>query len=296
MKAPIIAALLLSAVGFARAAETASFLDIGVGARGLGMGGAYTALGDDANSLHWNQAGMARLEKTEVSASHAELFENTRLDHLTYAHPSAQGTFGAAFTYLSQGKIEGRDSAGHPTGGYAASDSAFDLAYARKTDVADLGVAVKYIRSHIGSAEAQTTAFDLGAKNEFGAVVVGAAARNMGPGLKYDDQRNDLPLRLALGVGYKFSGGHALAFELTNGPRGTGTDAAFGGEWQPIRNVMLRGGYTTKTTTAGGSGFDAARGLTLGMGLRNTKWMLDYAILPMGELGRSHRLTLGARF
>lgn len=296
MKTSIIAALLLSAAGFARAAETASFLDIGVGARGLGMGGAYSALGDDANALHWNPAGTARMEKREVSASHAELFENTRLDHLTYAHPSGLGTFGAAFTYLSQGKLEGRDSLGHPTGGYAASDSAFSFGFARKTDLADLGVAAKYIRSHIGSAEAQTLAFDLGAKKEFGAFVVGAAARNMGPGLKYEDQRNDLPLRLALGAGYKLAGGHALAFELTNGPRGTGTDAAFGGEYQPMRGVLLRAGYTTKTTSSDGSGFDAARGLTLGLGLRNASWSFDYAILPMGELGRSHRLTLGARF
>lgn len=296
MKTPLIAALLLSAACAARAAETASFLDIGVGARGLGMGGAYSALGDEADALHWNPATTARLEKKEASASHAELFENSRIDHLTYAQPSELGTFGAAFTHLSQGKLEGRDSLGQATGGYEASDSAFSFGFARKTEMADLGAAAKYIRSHIGSAEAQTMGFDLGAKRGFGAVVLGAAVRNIGPGLKYDDQRNDLPLRLALGAGYKIAGGHAFAAELTEGPRGTGADFGFGGEYQAMRNVMLRAGYTTKTTVSDGSGFDAARGLSLGLGLRNEKWLLDYAILPMGELGRSHRLTLGARF
>ena len=44
------------------------------------------------------------------------------------------------------------------------------------------------------------------------------------------------------------------------------------------------------------AGFDAARGLTMGLGLRNAKWSLDYAVLPSGELGRSHRFSLGARW
>jgi len=34
----------------------------------------------------------------------------------------------------------------------------------------------------------------------------------------------------------------------------------------------------------------------MGLGLRNEKWSLDYAILPSGELGRSHRFSFGARF
>ena len=71
----------------------AAFLKIGAGARPTAMGGAYTALADDANALYWNPAGLVRLEKREFSASHAEMFESTRLDFLAYAHPTSQGTF-----------------------------------------------------------------------------------------------------------------------------------------------------------------------------------------------------------
>ena len=46
----------------------------------------------------------------------------------------------------------------------------------------------------------------------------------------------------------------------------------------------------------GGSGFDAARGMTLGLGFRNEKWSLDYAVIASGELGRSHRFSVGARW
>ncbi|MDD5304905.1 MAG: hypothetical protein PHS14_17550, partial [Elusimicrobia bacterium] len=104
------------------------------------------------------------------------------------------------------------------------------------------------------------------------------------------------PRRLAVGAGYKFAGGHAVAAEAVNGPRGAGTDVSLGGEYQAVKNLYLRTGYTTRSAVTGGSGFDAARGLTMGAGFRNEKWSLDYAVLPSGELGRSHRFSLGTRF
>jgi hypothetical protein len=301
MNALKLAGLLLLAAQASWAAETASFLDIGVGARGLGMGGAYTALADDANAIYWNPAGLAQLDKREFTASHAELFESTRHDFLAYAHPTSRGTFAAGLTYLSQGRIDGRDSLGRQTAGYGASDAAVSAGYARKLDFAEVGAAFKYLRSHIGSAEAQSFAVDFGVRRELdgigpGKLALGAALRNLGPGLKYDRERNDLPLRLSLGAGYKLAGGHAVAAELVNGPRGAGTDASLGGEYQAVKNLYMRAGYTTRTAITGGSGFDAARGLTLGLGFRNEKWSLDYAVLPSGELGRSHRFSLSTRF
>ncbi|MDE2141046.1 MAG: PorV/PorQ family protein [Elusimicrobia bacterium] len=286
-------ALLTPAAG---AVETASFLTIGAGARYLGVGGTGTALANDASALYWNPAGLAGLEKREVTASHAELSQSVRHDFLAYAQPTELGTFAAGATYLSQSALEGRDAQGHPTGGFQASDAALSLGYGRKTEWADLGATAKYIQSHIGSAQAETVALDLGARKALGPVVLGAALRNAGPGMKYDNQRNDLPLRLAFGAAYAFAGGHALAAEWTNGPRGAGNDAGFGGEYQAIKGVFLRAGYTTQTATTGGSGFDAARGLTLGIGLRSARWTIDYAAVPMGELGSTHRFTLGARW
>lgn len=293
MRALIIAALLAPA---AQAAETASFLNIGDGARAVSMGGAYTALASDANALYWNPAGLAVLEKPEATVSHAEFAQSRRQDFLGLAQPTPQGTFGAALSYLSQSMLEGRDAAGRPTSGFEASDAVLSASYGRKTELVDLGASVKYIRSHIGSAEAQTVALDAGARKTLGGLIVGATLRNLGPGLKYDSQRNDLPLRAALGVAYKLPGGHALAAELVNGPRGAGTDGSVGGEYQAIKNIHLRAGYTSQSAVSGGSSFDAVRGLTLGVGFSNSRWSLDYAAMPMGELGSAHRFTVGTRW
>jgi hypothetical protein len=279
-------------------AETAAFLDIGVGARGIGMGGAYTALADDASAVYWNPAGLARLEKREVSVSHAELGLGTREDFVAYAHPTSRGTIAAAATYLSQGAIGARDATGRLTGDFQASDAAFAGAYGIKTEAADLGVSVKYLRSHIASSEAQGVAADLGARRAFdgagpGKLVVGAALRNLGPGLKYDTQRNDLPLRLA--------GGRLLVLPAGRSPSSPerapgGADGGFGGALKVMEGALLRLGWSTKSAAPEGSGFDAARGLTVGLGLERAGFLFDYAAQAAGELGAAHRFTLAKRF
>ena len=281
-------------------AETASFLDIGAGARAQGMGGAYTALADEADAIYWNPAGLARIEKRQVSLSHAELGNGNRHDFLAYAHPTSRATLGGAFTYLSYGSVDGRDALGRPTGNYNASDAAAAFAAGVKTDLLDFGVSVKYLRSHIASSEAQGAALDAGVKRELvvgsGKVQLGATLRNIGPGLKYEDQRNDLPLRAAFGAAYRFEKGHSLAVEFQNGPRGAGSEGGAGGEYKAMEGVFLRLGFTSKSAAVGGSGFDAARGLTLGLGLKRGDYGLDYAAQAAGELGNTHRFTLSAKF
>jgi hypothetical protein len=291
-----LVALLLAASAPSRAAETAAFLNIGSGARYLALGGAGVALADDANALYWNPAGLASLDKREATASHAELSQTVRDDFLAYAQPTSAGTFAGGFTYLSQSALEGRDAQGHKTGGFQASDAALSVAFAKKAGIADLGGTLKAIQSHIGSAQASGVAFDLGARKRMDAWTVGVELRNAGPGLKYDNERNDLPLRLELGAAYKIAGRHFVTAQWTNGPRGTGNDFGVGGEYRVRQGARLRAGYTTLSSVAGGSGFDAARGLTLGVGLNLGRWTLDYAAVPMGELGSTHRFTLSARF
>jgi len=39
------------------------FLKIGVGARALGMGSAFSSVAGDGSSLYWNPAGISRLKK-----------------------------------------------------------------------------------------------------------------------------------------------------------------------------------------------------------------------------------------
>ena len=51
------------------------FLNIGVGARALGMGNVQVAIADDATSGFWNPAGLLQLQrKYNIALMHSELF------------------------------------------------------------------------------------------------------------------------------------------------------------------------------------------------------------------------------
>lgn len=50
------------------------FLKVPVGARAIGLGGAFTAVSDDATAPYWNPAGMVYLPYREVMFMHAEKF------------------------------------------------------------------------------------------------------------------------------------------------------------------------------------------------------------------------------
>ncbi len=298
MKSSLIALLLLAAP--ARAEEGASFLKLGTGARAAAVGGAYTALGGDAAVIGWNPAGLARLEQREVTAAHAELLERTRLDFAAYAHPTSNGTFAASMLYLSHGSFDGRDAFGRQTGRVSASDAVLAAAYAKKLEAFDIGVSFKFISSHIAEAQAQSGAVDAGVRRAVaelkgGKVFAAAAVRNAGAGLSYGGVRSDLPLQLAAGSAWVHPRG-ALSFDLVNGPYGSGTDAAFGGEYRVTNSFVFRAGYTTANQVAGGSGFDAARGLSFGVGVERDGLGVDYAITPSGDLGQAHRFGLSWKF
>jgi len=59
----------------AQAAKYAGeFLEIGVGAHGVGMGGAMTAHTGDASSFYWNPAGMAYVSGLQLNGMYADLW------------------------------------------------------------------------------------------------------------------------------------------------------------------------------------------------------------------------------
>jgi len=61
----VIMVLLISSMSFAAFSKLgtagAQFLKIGIGARGAGMAGAFSAVADGASALYWNPAGIVQL-------------------------------------------------------------------------------------------------------------------------------------------------------------------------------------------------------------------------------------------
>ncbi|MGM0441834.1 MAG: hypothetical protein ACQEQC_05400 [Elusimicrobiota bacterium] len=63
----IIIFIILSCSVLRAGANPAAFLDLGVGARALGMGGAFTAVAEGPTASYWNPAGLGKIDTYQAS-------------------------------------------------------------------------------------------------------------------------------------------------------------------------------------------------------------------------------------
>ena len=82
----------------------AAFNDIGIGARPLGMGGAFVALADDGNAASYNAAGLGYINAIHVSLTTAQRFRGLiNYNHIGGIVPlRSVGAFGASIGILSE--------------------------------------------------------------------------------------------------------------------------------------------------------------------------------------------------
>src|SRR2546421_5894684 len=83
------------------------FLSIPVGARAVGMGGAFVAAANDASAMYWNPAGIARLPQSEAIFTHSAWVADLDFNYGGVIVPvSGLGTVGVSFTSLTMAGIE----------------------------------------------------------------------------------------------------------------------------------------------------------------------------------------------
>src|SRR5258708_31521333 len=63
------------------------FLKISPISRAVGLGGAYTALGDDVGSIYYNPAGLASLLTSELNITYLSLYQSMNYESFSFAYP-----------------------------------------------------------------------------------------------------------------------------------------------------------------------------------------------------------------
>lgn len=98
--------------------RAAEFLEIPVGARGIAMGNAYTAVADDISSIWWNPAGLGFLESKEVMVTVVDYTLDLTYSYAAAAVPVADGNVvvGGFFGYLDIPEMD-ITTVGSPMGG-----------------------------------------------------------------------------------------------------------------------------------------------------------------------------------
>lgn len=277
------------------------FLKIGVGAKAVGMGEAYSAIADDASAIFWNPAGIARIRNTDVSATHISYFQDITYQYLACARAvSPVDSLGVMVNYLSMPSITKYDNLGNElSDSYAPADLAATMSWGRMlSPVFAAGVNIKYVSSSIDTESASTVAADLGAFYQCTPrLSLAAAVRNMGGEMKFISEADPLPLTARLGSAYALTSALTLALDADYlFPEATANaHAGCSYTLQGSKDVAIaiRGGYRTETAES----IEAAAGLTAGVGFRwKESLSVDVGWAPYGDLGDATQITLGYRF
>lgn len=274
-----------------------TFLKIGVGAEAIGMGESQVAATDDLYASYWNPAGLAKLEKPQLALMHNEWFAGINHEFVGIALPVGNiGTIGLSSSFLSFGDLQGRDSEGNETTIFRPYDLAVILSYARNFSSAiAFGANAKLLREQIADETGTGIAFDFGALYTFSKMplALGFNAQHLGPRVTFIEEAFGLPVTFRLGAAYRLLND---ALTLTGDIiRPSDNDIAIAaGAGYTIANILqLRTGYNYQI---GGNDLGAISGLTSGFGLTLRQFQVDYALVPFGVLGMTHRFSLVASF
>ncbi|MDZ7261140.1 MAG: PorV/PorQ family protein [candidate division KSB1 bacterium] len=164
----------------------APFLNIDVGGRAVGMGGAFVAVANDVSAMYWNPAGVARISKTEAMFCNTRWIADVNFNYAAFATNLGNlGTVGVNATFLTMDQME-RTTIREPDGTgemFDAGSYAFGLCYARNlTDRFSIGFNFKYITENIYHSSAHGIAMDIGTlfDTQFQGLKIGMSITNYG--------------------------------------------------------------------------------------------------------------------
>ena len=150
------------------ATTSAAFLEIGAGARSLGMGSAFVAVADNPSGLYWNPAGITYATEVEVESFYSPWLAETQFYNNTAIVPMGRlGTMGLSFTAVTMDEMMVRTVTEPEPSEYgqrfSAGSIAMGLSYARLlTDRFSFGVQAKYIQENIWQMSASGLSIDIG--------------------------------------------------------------------------------------------------------------------------------------
>lgn len=312
--------------------NAAAFLEIGVGARAMAMGGAYVAVANDPTALYYNPAGIVWMKNIQLELMHNEWLVGTNYDFIgvTTPLPFWNLSIGAGMIMLDYGEQPVRTET-RPEGTgetYGARDYAVSLTVASAlTERFSFGLTGKYINQKIWNTSGGVIALDGGIfySTPLKGLRLGMSMSNFGGELRLSgrdldstvdpDPENEnisdipvkfqtgsypLPLLFRAGLSYSMNWGSLgelmLATDLLH-PSNSTESVNFGVEYGYGGIFFLRAGYENTFEQ------NAINGLTLGGGIdyfepgkSSIGFRVDYAYSDWGVLENAHRFSIGLIF
>jgi len=264
-----------------------SWLSTYVGARTLGLGGAFVGAADDASSVIWNPAGLSTLVPNEVHMDAARLFEDTTIGSFGFAVPGNKlPSFGLTVLTLRSGAFEKTDEMNNPIGTFNESNTAYIFTMSRAINPRfAVGLNSKLIRQSIEDFGGGGFGFDIGAiASVTPSLKIGASALNLGgPNIKLENTKETYATQFRGGFSYTTLRGRGLIAVEADQTSGTGLSLHGGSEYWVQPMFALRVGVNDQRPSGGFSYRPAGH------------YQFDYGVSDH-PLGIIHRIGVSYRF
>ncbi len=293
---------------------------IGVGARPLGMGGAYVAISDDVTSVYWNPAGLALMKMLQIHGMHSERFSGiVNWDFIGFGMPFKNNTAmgfgffrlgidGIPITALRDPSRELGELYVDAYGNWIINDvyvkeyvndqeMSFVFSFAkRKSDRLSYGGSIKVIRKQTGAYGAWGLGFDFGVMmNPYRSLQVGCVLLDgSSTMIAWNGGRKELiapHIRTGLAYPtriYYFDIVPLLDIHIDFENQKSGAQIHIG-----RADVSLHGGVELGFQDRIALRVGSDKGyITFGVGLDISVFKIDYGLSNHSDLGKMHRISL----
>jgi hypothetical protein len=307
------------------------FLKVMPSARAAALGEAYTVWATGAEAIFWNPAGLAKVEKLELSTTYVDWLFDAKQGALACAFAiRSLGAVGIQLQYVDFGEFEettndrpyisNPDNPGLTGRTFKPFSYLVGISYARYlTDKFSVGIGMKYAHESLFDGQKLTAQvrqgvfeevdtwangllFDFGIRYNTGyrSIHIGSAVQNFGADMKYAKESNPVPLLFRFGIGADLIGPAGL---LRSGSENNRLSAAFDifhpNDYAQQIHVGAEYEFAGSFALRGGYKFNYDfDGLTLGGGIKHSLegvgLSADYSYGAMGTyLGNVQRISLG---
>jgi len=280
----VVALLLLAG------AVQANFLETELGARAMGMGGAFVAVADDVTALHWNPAGLAGLPGVQVFGMRTSVYSVDGLSEDAVLTSYGTGSMGYGLGWMRTGAAD------------LYSEDTLLAGYGTETPIDGLAAGITLKRFSVeapgyeyyndpafAAGGDDAYAADLGALYRRGKWSVGATVRNLGePKLQLlsttaEEDLDPIMSELRLGGTYLFRDVMLMTVEW-RAPR----EAPEYYEDQYSINLGSEVWFYDAFALRAGMNRDR---ITAGLGIRTKHVQIDVALLSERRIGSLYRLS-----
>ncbi len=272
---------------------SATPIDLQIGCRPQGMGGAYVAIADDANAGYWNPAGLIGVGSKQIGFMY---LKPMGVDGVAVSYSSLSLPLGSDWavgvSYLDEraGLEEGRGARYKEN---KMSESTFILSGAHRfTSVLSAGISVNRFGLDGSMDSGSGFGYDMGLLynypiKERNSICIGLALKNFSA--NFDEE--SFPATVRFGVAGKLYNNKLIVAADVNTKKGVNEKKDYslqhhaGCEVEVMQGIRIRLGEDRGNLSAG-----------MGFAMRN--WQLDYSFNKLAEydLDHSHRASVLMRF